>query len=78
MGTEITKMIRIKSAWETLKEVFSELDQQALTNFEYKEGKADVLIGLQLNENGSDNEILLNWKKLAKTDLSKNIEEFSS
>ncbi|MEZ2342270.1 DUF3883 domain-containing protein [Microcoleus sp. EPA2] len=76
MGTKITKMIRIKSAWETLKEVFSKLDQQALTNFEYPE--QEVLIALQRNSNGLANDILFNWKRLVKTGLSKNIEEVSS
>jgi hypothetical protein len=77
IGAEITNRIRIKSAWKTLQEVFSKLDQQALTNCEYKEDK-EVLIELQRNSNGLDNDILFNWKRLAKTGLSKNIEEFSS
>jgi len=76
MGTKITKMIRIKSAWKTLQEVFSQLDQQTLTDCKYRD-KVNVLIGLQLNENGSANEILLNWTRLVKPGLSKNI-EFSS
>ncbi|MEG4911486.1 DUF3883 domain-containing protein [Microcoleus sp. B7-D4] len=77
-GELITNRIRIKSAWKTLQEVFSKLDQQALTNCEYAEKDQEVLIGLQRNSNGLDNDILLNWKRLVKTGLSKNIEEVSS
>jgi hypothetical protein len=78
-GAKITNWIRIKSAWKTLQEVFSKLDQQTLTNCEYKED-VDVLIGLQRNSNGLANDILFNWKRLAKNlaDFSENIEEFSS
>jgi hypothetical protein len=77
-GELITNRIRIKSAWKTLQEVFSKLDQQAPTNCEYNKGKVEFLIALQRNSNGLDNDILFNWKRLAKTDFSENIEEFSS
>ncbi|MGB3263707.1 MAG: DUF3883 domain-containing protein [Microcoleus sp.] len=77
-GELITNRIRIKSAWKTLQEVFSKLDQQALTNCEYAEKDQEVLIGLQRNSNGLDNDILFNWKRLVETRFSKNIEEFSS
>ncbi|OCR01977.1 hypothetical protein BCD67_05715 [Oscillatoriales cyanobacterium USR001] len=76
-GELITNRIRIKSAWKTLQEVFSKLDQQDLTDCEYTEDQ-EVLIALQRNSNGLDNDILFNWKRLVKTGLSKNIEEFSS
>lgn len=74
IGTTITKRIRIKSAWKTLQEVFSKLDRQTLTNCEYNRIDQEVLIGLQRNSNGLDNDILLNWKRLVETGLSKNIE----
>lgn len=80
VGESVTKMIRIQSAWKTLQEVFSKLNQQSHINYGYNSNMIEVLIGLQGNSNNSGNDIIFNWKRLAEKGnlLSSNIQEFSS
>ena len=80
IGESVTKMIRIQSAWKTLQEILSKLNQQSPTSCGYNSNTIEVLIGLQDNFNKSGNDIIFNWKRLADkgTSLSSNIQEFSS
>ncbi len=80
VGESVTKMIRIQSAWKTLQEVLSKLNQQSHTAYGYNSNMIEVLIGLQGNSNNSGNDIIFNWKRLAEKGnlLSSNIQEFSS
>ncbi|MEH2143927.1 DUF3883 domain-containing protein [Nostoc sp.] len=77
VGELVTKMIRIKSAWKTLQDIFSKLSQQSRTSCGYDSNQIEVLIGLQSNSNNSGNDIIFNWKRLAEnaTYLSSNIQE---
>ncbi|MEH2340027.1 DUF3883 domain-containing protein [Nostoc sp.] len=77
VGELVTKMIRIKSAWKTLQDIFSKLSQQSRTSCGYDSNQIEVLIGLQSNSNNSGNDIIFNWKRLAQnaTYLSSNIQE---
>ena len=62
----LIEIIRVSSAWDTLKNIFSLLAQQNITETEYREN-VEVLLGFQQNSDGKANEIIFNWQRLFKS-----------
>lgn len=69
------KIIRIKSAWITLQEIISKLNQHTLTSQSYK-GDVEMLMGFQRNSQNSANDIIFNYSRISEEGckLTNNIE----
>ncbi|MGB3639492.1 MAG: DUF3883 domain-containing protein [Rivularia sp. (in: cyanobacteria)] len=65
-GNSLIEIIRVSSAWATLKNILSQLAQQYTTETEY-EKQVEVLLGFQQNSEGKANEIIFNWQRLLKS-----------
>lgn len=65
-GYSLIEIIRVSSAWATLKNLLSQLAQQYTTDAEYKK-QVEVLLGFQQNSDGNANEIIFNWQRLLKS-----------
>ncbi|MEA5597393.1 sacsin N-terminal ATP-binding-like domain-containing protein [Rivularia sp. UHCC 0363] len=65
-GNSLIEIIRVSSAWATLKNILSQLAQQYITETEY-EKQVEVLLGFQQNSEGKANEIIFNWQRLLKS-----------
>lgn len=64
-GHSVIEIIRVSSAWATLKNLLSQLVQQYTTKAEYTK-QVEVLLGFQQNSKGDANEIIFNWQRLLK------------
>ena len=73
--------IRVRKAWATLWAVLwvaiCNLQEQPKTDCRYDSNKIEFLIGLQLNQGESRNDILLNWRRLLKECEHEHIEQYS-
>ncbi len=65
-GHSLIEIIRVSSAWATLKNLLSQLAQQCTTEAEYTK-QVEVLLGFQQNLKGDANEIIFNWQRLLKS-----------
>ncbi|MBW4598522.1 MAG: transcriptional regulator [Calothrix sp. FI2-JRJ7] len=65
-GHSVIEIIRVSSAWATLKNLFSQLAQQHITEAEYTKN-VEVLLGFQQNSKQNANEILFNWQRFLKS-----------
>ena len=65
-GDKIKEIIRIKQAWLTLKYILSQLQKQSSTICRYSSGEIEPVIGFQLNEGDTNNDIILNWNRCFK------------
>ncbi len=74
-GESIEKIIRIKSAWITLQEIISQLNEHKLTSEIYK-GNVEMLMGFQRNSRNSANDIIFNYSRICEDgfELSSNVE----
>ncbi|NET54460.1 MAG: DUF3883 domain-containing protein [Merismopedia sp. SIO2A8] len=61
---KLQKIIHIQVLWSTLQDRIKQLHTQAKTNYQYRSGKIESCLGLQLNEKEANNHILLNWHRL--------------
>jgi len=62
----VIEIIRVSSAWATLKNILSQLVKQDITEAEYKK-EVEVLLGFQQNSDSNANEIIFNWQRLLKS-----------
>ena len=62
-GDRLIEIIRVSSVWATLKNILSKLNDQSITQANYQE-IVEVILGLQKNQAGNANEILINWQRL--------------
>ncbi|MEH2362289.1 protein NO VEIN domain-containing protein, partial [Nostoc sp.] len=65
-GEYLREIIRISSAWATLKNILSQLSEESITDALYR-SQVEVLLGFQQNSQGEANEILINWQRLFKS-----------
>jgi hypothetical protein len=65
-GHSLIEIIRVSSAWATLKNLLSQLAQQYTTEAEYTK-QVEVLLGFQQNSDDNANEIIFNWQRLLKS-----------
>ncbi|MGI8502115.1 MAG: protein NO VEIN domain-containing protein, partial [Hassallia sp.] len=65
-GHSLIEIIRVSSAWATLKNLLSQLAQQYTTEAEYTK-QVEVLLGFQQNSKHDANEIIFNWQRLLKS-----------
>ncbi|TRU98306.1 MAG: DUF3883 domain-containing protein [Microcystis wesenbergii Mw_QC_S_20081001_S30D] len=65
-GDTLIEIIRVSSVWATLKNILSKLNHQSISQANYQ-GTVEVILGLQKNQDGNANEILINWQRLFKS-----------
>ncbi|WP_069789411.1 sacsin N-terminal ATP-binding-like domain-containing protein (plasmid) [Cyanobacterium sp. IPPAS B-1200] len=64
-GKSVEQIIRIKSAWITLQEIISQLNEYKLTSEIYK-GNVEMLMGFQRNSRNSANDIIFNYSRISE------------
>jgi Domain of unknown function (DUF3883) len=64
-GKSVEQIIRIKSAWITLQEIISKLNQHTLTSQSYKRD-VEMLMGFQRNSRNSANDIIFNYSRISE------------
>jgi hypothetical protein len=70
------ELIRCKEAWLTLQSVFTKLHSQSKSDYYYGSNEVELLLGLQLNQSKSGNDVIINWHRLIKNSNQKSIEKY--
>jgi len=63
----LRRLIRIRRAWSMLQDALSMVNQQVQAKSFYGSGEIEPLLGLQLNQNNQNNDVILSWKHLFST-----------
>lgn len=72
----LQELIRFKEAWLTLQSVFTKLHSQIKSSCHYGSREVELLVGLQLNQSKSGNDVIFNWQRLMKNLSSNSITKY--
>ncbi|TRU05941.1 MAG: DUF3883 domain-containing protein [Microcystis sp. Msp_OC_L_20101000_S702] len=72
----LQELIRCREAWLTLQSVLTKLHSQSKSNYYYGTNEVELLLGLQLNQSESGNDVIINWHRLIKNSNQKSIEKY--
>jgi len=72
----LQELIRFREAWLTLQSVFTKLHSQIKSSCHYGSREVELLVGLQLNQSKSGNDVIFNWQRLMKNLSSNSITKY--
>jgi hypothetical protein len=72
----LQEVIRCREAWQILQSVFTKLHSQSKSDYDYGSKKVELLLGLQLNQSKSGNDVIINWHRFIKNSNQKSIEKY--
>ena len=72
----LQELIRCREAWLTFQSVFTKLHSQSKSDYDYGSNEVELLLGLQLNQSKSGNDVIINWHRLIKNSNQKSIEKY--
>jgi hypothetical protein len=72
----LQEILRCRKAWPTLQTVFTNLNSQSKSDYYYGSNEVELLLGFQLNQSKSGNDVIINWHRLIKNLNQEFIEKY--